>query len=217
MNRKMLFINIGFFIAGIVLCVCVSRIKPRQESAMPVQTKGEVTTNDLLEERKLSKDNDLDIPDNTVEEEHDYQKLNTDWGYKILYGEWLVTKTIGENYRIDSQDVSDVIGKKFWFSASNSHFFYYNEEVSINYPQYEIITIPLDDDTTYFPYMPTMKEMGILGDYAVMFVPESAECGYDMYFIIKDDETLMMYYKETYLELKRTKYIPNYEFYYHAV
>ena len=50
----------------------------------------------------------------------------------------------------------------------------------------------------YFPNMPAMKELGLTGTYVTIISME--ECGSNVHFIIKDDETLIMYYKNTYLE-----------------
>ncbi|WP_143320614.1 hypothetical protein [Clostridium sp. HBUAS56010] len=217
MNKKNLCINIGCFIGGIILCILITRIIPEQKGNVLFKSNNLGETYDFPEKKEVCRDNNFGLAENTDLKEHNYDNLNTDRGYKILYGEWMVTESVGECYRIDTQDISDVIGKKFSFSFWKSHFYYQGEEVNINYPRYEIITIPLDDNTTYFPYMPTMKEMGIVGNYVTIFIPESAEKGYDMCFMIKDDETLIMYYKDTYLELKRIKHIPDYELYYRAV
>ena len=145
---------------------------------------------------------------------HDEQKLNTDRGYKMLYGEWVLTKAVGYNYRTDESDVSDVIGKHFSFSAWESYFVYRNEEVHITYPKYIITTIPIDESTTYFYYMPSLKEMGLKGTYATIFCVSGNGCGYNLYFIIKDDDTMLMFYNDCYIEMKRVKHIPNYELYY---
>lgn len=91
--------------------------------------------------------------------ETEVQKDNTDDGYKILYGKWLVEKKIGESYRLDIQDVSDVIGKTFMFSKRRVIFRYLNEDTEIDYPNYKITIIPLDEQTTYFPYMPKLNEL----------------------------------------------------------
>lgn len=141
------------------------------------------------------------------------QKDNTDDGYKILYGEWLVGKKIGESYRLDIQDVSDVIGKTFVFSKRRVIFCYLNEDTEIDYPNYKITIIPLDEQTTYFPYMPTLNELGIIGSYVTIFSVK----GYDVYFILKDDESVIMFYKDAYLELRRIEHIEGYDAFYNAL
>lgn len=141
------------------------------------------------------------------------QKYNTDHGYKILYGEWLVEKKIVESYRLDIQDVSDVIGKNFIFSRQRAVFCYFNEEIEIEYPEYKITIIPLDEQTTYFPYLPTLKEMGITGSYVTIF----SVIGYDIYFILKNDESIIMFYKDAYLELRRIGHIEGHDAFYNAL
>jgi len=143
-----------------------------------------------------------------------FQKDNTDRGYKMLYGEWLVEKKIGENRRLDIEDVSDVIGETFMFSRQRAVYSGCNKEIEIDYPEYEITIIPLDEQTTYFPYMPTLNEMGITGSYVTIF---HVDGGGDIYFILKDDETVIMFYKEAYLELRRIGHIELYHSYYRAV
>lgn len=131
----------------------------------------------------------------------------------MLYGTWVVGRKLGESYRFDIQEVSDVIGKTFMFSRGKANLHYYNQELEINYPEYKIVIIPLDEETTYFPYMLTIREMGITGNYIILF----SVTGCDIYFIIKDDESLIMFYKDAYLELKRIDHIEGYDSFYHAL
>ncbi len=145
--------------------------------------------------------------------ETEVQKDNTDDGYKILYGEWLVEKKIGESYRLDIQDVSDVIGKTFVFSKRRVIFCYHNEDTEIENPNYKITIIPLDEQTTYFPYMPRLSELGIIGSYVTIFSVR----GYDVFFILKDDKSVIMFYKDAYLELRRIEHIEGYDAFYHAL
>lgn len=145
--------------------------------------------------------------------ETEVQKDNTDGGYKILYGKWVVEKEIGESYRLGTEDISDMLRKTFVFSRKKCMFYYDNEEVQIDYPNYDITIIPLDEKTMYFPYMPTMKEIGITGNYVSIF---SVMADYDIYYILKDDDTLVMFYKNVYLELKRIEHEEGYKSNYHA-
>lgn len=141
------------------------------------------------------------------------QKNNTDDGYKLLYGEWLVEKKIGESYRLDIEDVSDVIGKTFVFFRQKAVLFCFNKATEVDYPEYKITIIPLDKRTTYFPYMPTLNELGIVGSYVTIISVK----GYDVYFILKDDQSVIMFYKNAYLELQRIKHIEGYDAFYHAL
>lgn len=156
----------------------------------------------------------------TDEAEKDYLRksgvinYNTDTGYKIFYGEWEATQKIGENYRFGGKDISDIIGTKLFFDGWNCNYYFNGEEVNINYPEYKITIIPLNENTTYIPYMPTLNEMGIKGNYVTIFTIVGGE---DTYFFIKDDETLIMFYKDTYVELKRKNYTPGHETFYRAI
>lgn len=138
----------------------------------------------------------------------------SDYGYKMFYGKWVVEKEIGESFRLEIEDTSDMLMKTFVFSRKKCMFYYDNEEVQIDYPNYDIKIIPLDEKTMYFPYMPTMKEIGITGNYVTIF---SVMGDYDIYYILKDDDTLVMFYKNVYLELKRIEHEEGYKSNYHAL
>lgn len=146
--------------------------------------------------------------------ESSVNRYASDYGYKIFYGKWVVEKEIGESYRLEIQDTSDMLMKTFVFSRKKCMFYYDNEEVQIDYPNYDITIIPLDEKTMYFPYMPTMKEIGITSNYVTIF---SAMGDYDIYYILKDDNTLVMFYKNVYLELKRIEHEEGYKSNYHAL
>lgn len=200
MNKKAIQVKVGLFIGIIatVLLVGCQNAKPTEITSFQLSDSSMVNETqqgiDAVSETKV-------------------QKHNTDDGYKMLYGEWFVEKKIGESYRLDIQDVSDVIGKTFAFSKQRAVFCSLNEETEIDYPEYKITIIPLDEQTTYFPYMPTLNELGITGSYVTIFSVK----GYDVYFILKDDKSVIMFYKNAYLELRRIKYIDGYDAFYHAL
>lgn len=155
-----------------------------------------------------------EIGEMAAPKDHDFSKYNVDTGYKMFYGEWEATRKVGESYRFDVQDVSDIIGAKLVFTGWNCHYYYDGKEINIDYPTYKITIIPLDEKTTYFPYMPTFNEMGITGDYVTLFTIKDGE---EVYVLVKDDQTLLMFYKDAYIELKRTKYIPHHDAFYIAL
>jgi hypothetical protein len=191
MNRiKIVCSIVVMFISGIILGTFYSNDKEKQKII--------IQSDDLIRM--------LDIPEN-VSNEKDTDIV--DYGNKMLYGEWLAKEIAGKNESLESTDVSDVIGESFSFSDNECKFIYDNEEICIQEPTYEIVTIPIDKQTTYFPNMPTLKEIGIKGVYVTLFKVR----GYDLYFILKDDRTVVMFYKNTYIKLERMEYIRNHDFY----
>ncbi len=175
--------------------------------------------NILLEDGFILKYNTFLLKDiilhcDAIEKEPSSIKVNK--GYKLFYGEWIITKRIGINQKEPVQDIDEMIGKKFVFTDGRVNAYCYGREVQVDYPEYTIKIIPVEENSTYFLHMPTMGELGITNNYIVIFTikKESDNGMYDIVFIIKDDETLIMFYKDSYLELKRIKHIPNHRVYY---
>jgi|GEM_PF-5919365 len=141
-------------------------------------------------------------------------RLNTDRGYKIFYGTWLVGEVIGRNHRLDDEDVSDIIGTEVEFYDWKSSFSYLGAKVEILYPEYEITMIPLDNRTSYLQYMPSLVDMGVTGGYATIICVSGNGRGYNLYFIMKDDDSMIIFYKEAFLELTRITHKDGAEYFY---
>lgn len=200
MNKKALQVKMSLFTGIIAIALLVGCQDAKPAEIIPSQ----------LNDSKMVNETQQGI-DHIAEDE--VQKDNTDDGYKILFGEWLVERKIGESYRLDIQDVSDVIGKTFVFSIRRVIFCFNNEETEIDNPNYKITIIPLNEQTTYFPYMPRLSELGIIGSYVTIFSIK----GYDVFFILKDDESVIMFYKDAFLKLRRIEHIEGYDAFYHAL
>ena len=209
MNKRALRLKIS--ICMVMLFMLVSCQSKEQELDLSHQA-GSFTEADNLQENNNLAESKYLGQDNVFFEENSGNTC-VDHGYKMLYGKWKVENKVGESYRLEIQDISDSIGKMFMFSREKVNLYYHGQEIDIEFPEYDIVIIPLDDQTAYFPYMPTMNEIGINGNYATIFSIK----GYDTYFILKDDESLIMFYKDAYLELKRIEHEDGYNSFYHAL
>jgi hypothetical protein len=209
MNKKALRLKISICMMMLSMLISCQSIKQKPDLSYQVDSFMEADNlqenNNLAESKYLEQDNPF--------LEKDVGNTRVDYGYKMLYGKWLVENKVGESYRLDIQDISDVIGKMFKFSREKVNLYYNGQEIEIEFPEYDIVIIPLDEQTTYFPYMPTMNKLGINGNYVTIFSIK----GYDTYFILKDDESLIMFYKDAYLELKRIEHEDGYNSFYHAL
>jgi len=201
----------------VLICVfLLAACKATNEAQIEAYRSTEINTRNISEENEylqgeqsLKESEETDVTSN----ERVYEYLNTDGGHKIWYGKWVVEKKIGDSKRLDVQDIDDLIGKEIFFGRWQSEFIYYEEEIKIEYPKYEITIIPLDENTTYFPYMPRLKDIGISGEYVTIFwIP-----GYDVSYIVKDEDTLIMFTRDAYLELKRLEYIEGYDSFYRSL
>lgn len=146
--------------------------------------------------------------------ERDPANIKTDKRYKMFYGEWIITKQIGANSAVAFQNINNMIGKKTIFTDWKSCFYYDGNNIEIDYPEYNIDIIPVEENSTCFFNISKMEELGIANNYIVIFTLEGRYAD-SMYYIIKDDETLILYCKGIYLEMKRTKYLSSHTNHYH--
>lgn len=98
------------------------------------------------------------------------------------------------------------IGKKVTYLPDTISI---DNNVIIKNPRYDIAVVPvIDTDRSYIEKMPTLKDLGIKGEYFVYVVVPSDRLdhlfGEDFY--VKDNETLIVSYEDVYYELKRISF-----------
>lgn len=145
--------------------------------------------------------------------EQEYPKLE-DTEYKMFYGEWEVAEVLGRHQKepLEMEIAEELIGNSIAF---------YREEILIDGiqvvkdPGYHFTIIPVIPDKKYIRYMPSLKEIGITGNYFIyVYIYNVFDQTGDLFgaeFYIKDDQTLVMFYQEVYYELKRISYIEDAE------
>lgn len=134
----------------------------------------------------------------------DEKQIETDEGYKMFYGKWEINKAIDEFSDMNMSEYSHSYRKTVILDDWKCIYYKDKKERRIGYPKYDIIIIPLDENTAHFPDTLTMNDMGIYGSYVAIIHIRGIE---DVFFIIKDDDTLVMCDRRNYLELKRTGYM----------
>lgn len=138
-----------------------------------------------------------------------------DTEYKMFYGEWEVSKIIGEHKTlpVDIEEAKTNIGKRITYQQDK---IIYEGQEERKDPLYNYSIIPVKNPIrSYILKMPTLEEIGIKGEYFV-FVwirsPMELKGFLGNEFYIKDDNTLIVSYYDVYYELKRISYIEDHEY-----
>ena len=147
---------------------------------------------------------------NRVENESAEKDPFIDKSYKLFYGEWEITEIYAEHERLGAQwDAEELIGTKIYMDYEKIEI---NGKTEVIDPEYRISILPTSIEY-YIPYMPTLEELGIQGDYFI-HVRVSLEITpplWGLHFHVKDDNTLYLFYNDACYKVERTKHIPNVE------
>lgn len=141
-------------------------------------------------------------------QEDDGTKIyQSDDGYKMFYGDWVVTYVVDEEPH-NGGFGENMIGTVFHFDKDT----YQEDKTEYGKQSYSFAIIP-HNELPYFPEMLTEWELGIRGNYYIHFRVSEYESGGDGVFL-KDDQTMIMAYKGCYYELKRIRHIKDHKDYY---
>jgi len=157
---------------------------------------------------------------NQAEEDFEGKKsaVECDSTYKIFYGEWEIISVLGENQRFGADDNSlDIIGYTFYMDSTILKI---NNEIISSNPCYSVKIIPTSVKS-YFKMMPTIDELGIVGEY-YCYVESYPDKEFNspigaVQFFVKDDTTIIIFTRNAYYEVIRKEYIPKYELEYEGI
>lgn len=145
------------------------------------------------------------------EREYDIRKARYEnMNYKLFYGEWVVESLMAESEKIEAVDTKAMLGRTISFDTAMFRFKKDTKgEVTIENPYYAFEIIP-QNEHSFIKGMPDQKEIGLTGEfYTFVMVDQLPE---KTGFFIRDDNSLIMYYKNGYYKLKRMSHIPDYGF-----
>ena len=130
-----------------------------------------------------------------------------DTNYKLFFGEWIVTKIVGEDERCGKgENAESMLGTVFYYDYD---VIKQNGEIISNNPMYKYFVLPKSNREFLYP-MPTAFELGIEGEFH-LYVETYTE---DVFiegtsFYVKDDNTLVLFSEreKAFYEMKRKSYI----------
>ncbi|MHB8131615.1 MAG: hypothetical protein ACYDEX_21750 [Mobilitalea sp.] len=228
-SRKIIITLITIFNIGIL---CATIILMNQDDGNQNPTKDEIITmvqpteaisadqNLVIKEilptkEALQPTEELQQPNDSEDREPSSFKATRDGGYKMFYGEWEVTKIVGvdiryPNYPIDMERAESLIGRRVSYTYQS---FKLEDVEMLKDPIYTIEILPVEKNKSYIGGMPTLEEIGITGNYfAFISIHNVNDLLGDMdgtEFYVKDDNTLILFERDVYYELKRISYIEN--------
>ena len=140
-------------------------IVPAKTSDVVIEQFSENIVNAQNEESKLAITTISNVLTNNTE-------LQTDDGYKIYYGEWEITSVVGIHAKFPPSDeeVNVITGAKVIIDKNYLKFNdIYDDLYCYKYKILEYIIPILDEGISqyYAWYMPTVKELGLCGNYFV--------------------------------------------------
>ena len=175
-----------------------------------------VTENTSEQNKQIKVNEDNNSKDSKNQINYSNNSINNDTEYKLFFGEWEVSKIVGQHQTllVDINKAKRYLGKKVLFLQEKISF---DNQVKITNPKYDLAVVPIiNQDKSYIEKMPSLKEIGINGEYFIYVYVNMYQENYSSFlgdeFYIKDDKTLVAFYNDVYYELKRVSYIEDAEY-----
>ena len=150
------------------------------------------------------------ITDNSTQKNtnNDSKSITRDFEYKMFYGEWKVTKIVGQPpgrlYKYYKEIAENFLNQTVSYTFDSIKI---NGIEKVKNPEYFIRLIPVTPNNAFINGWPSLDEIGITGNYFAFVRVNNADGDSPTTFYIKDDSTLILFENNAYYELKRLSYI----------